>query len=233
MTQQNTAHKSSLLKKILAITAIAFGGLTLLAALTSLNVGLMIMGIGLILPGAWFFLHERKAKAGTRMKRHWGIVGVTSAAMVFGGAGNAEPPEEPNKTLAAIVSTTTNTAPTSTTSAVTTSKTTTSKPTTTRKKEPSTTVTKTATVVETATATVVETVVVTQPSPKPVEPNRQPQGFVAPPPAQAPTPTPAQSSAYYSSCAEAKAAGAAPLYQGAPGYRSGLDKDGDGVACEK
>lgn len=233
MTQQNTAHKSSLLKKILAITAITFGGLTLLAALTSLNVGLMIMGIGLILPGAWFFLHERKAKAGTPMKRHWGIVGVTSAAMVFGGAGNAEPPEEPNKTPAAIVSTTTNTAPTSTTSAVTTSKTTTSKPTTTRKKEPSTTVTKTATVVETATATVVETVVVTQPSPKPVEPNRQPQGFVAPPPAQAPTPTPAQSSAYYSSCAEAKAAGAAPLYQGAPGYRSGLDKDGDGVACEK
>lgn len=233
MTQQNTPYKGSLLKKILAITAIGFGCLTLLSALIPFKFGIMIMGMGLILPGAWFFLHERKVKAGTPMKRHWGIVGVTSAAMVFGGAGNAEPPEEPNKTPAAIVSTTTNTAPTSTTSAVTTSKTTTSKPTTTRKAEPSTTVTKTATVVETATATVVETVVVTQPAPKPVEPNRQPQGFVAPPPAQTPTPTPAQSSAYYSSCAEAKAAGAAPLYQGAPGYRSGLDKDGDGVACEK
>jgi len=37
---------------------------------------------------------------------------------------------------------------------------------------------------------------------------------------------------YYANCAEAVAAGAAPLYAGAPGYRSGLDGDGDGVACE-
>lgn len=39
--------------------------------------------------------------------------------------------------------------------------------------------------------------------------------------------------AYYRNCAEAKAAGAAPLYQGDPGYRSALDRDHDGVACEK
>ena len=50
------------------------------------------------------------------------------------------------------------------------------------------------------------------------------------PPAQA---EPAPQQAYYSSCREAKAAGAAPLYRGDPGYRSGLDRDGDGVACEK
>lgn len=50
------------------------------------------------------------------------------------------------------------------------------------------------------------------------------------PPAQ---PEPAPQQAYYSSCREAKAAGAAPLYRGDPGYRSGLDRDGDGVACEK
>jgi len=37
---------------------------------------------------------------------------------------------------------------------------------------------------------------------------------------------------YYANCAEAVAAGAAPLYAGSPGYRSGLDGDGDGVACE-
>lgn len=46
-------------------------------------------------------------------------------------------------------------------------------------------------------------------------------------------PTPAPSSAYYRNCAEARAAGAAPLYRGQPGYRSGLDRDGDGVACER
>ncbi|MDQ0770316.1 hypothetical protein QF031_003065 [Pseudarthrobacter defluvii] len=37
---------------------------------------------------------------------------------------------------------------------------------------------------------------------------------------------------YYANCAEAVAAGAAPLYAGNPGYRAGLDGDGDGVACE-
>ncbi|WP_287001696.1 MULTISPECIES: excalibur calcium-binding domain-containing protein [Gordonia] len=39
-------------------------------------------------------------------------------------------------------------------------------------------------------------------------------------------------SAYYSSCKQARAAGAAPLYAGQPGYSSSLDRDGDGVACE-
>ena len=39
-------------------------------------------------------------------------------------------------------------------------------------------------------------------------------------------------SIYYSRCAEARAAGAAPLRVGEPGYRSELDADGDGVACE-
>jgi hypothetical protein len=29
-----------------------------------------------------------------------------------------------------------------------------------------------------------------------------------------------------------RAAGAAPLYRGQPGYSSKLDRDGDGVACE-
>ncbi|MDO5066279.1 MAG: excalibur calcium-binding domain-containing protein [Propionibacteriaceae bacterium] len=39
--------------------------------------------------------------------------------------------------------------------------------------------------------------------------------------------------AYFSSCKEAKAAGAAPLYRGQPGYRPKLDRDNDGVACER
>ena len=43
---------------------------------------------------------------------------------------------------------------------------------------------------------------------------------------------PAQSSVYYETCADARAAGAAPLHRGEPGYRPGLDRDGDGVACE-
>lgn len=38
--------------------------------------------------------------------------------------------------------------------------------------------------------------------------------------------------AYYPNCAAARAAGAAPIRAGAPGYRPKLDRDGDGVACE-
>lgn len=38
--------------------------------------------------------------------------------------------------------------------------------------------------------------------------------------------------AYYANCDAARAAGAAPLHAGQPGYRPGLDRDGDGIACE-
>lgn len=38
--------------------------------------------------------------------------------------------------------------------------------------------------------------------------------------------------AYYQNCSEARAAGVAPLYAGEPGYRSGMDGDSDGIACE-
>lgn len=42
----------------------------------------------------------------------------------------------------------------------------------------------------------------------------------------------ANADVYYKNCSEARAAGAAPIYQGQPGYRPGLDRDGDGIACE-
>lgn len=37
---------------------------------------------------------------------------------------------------------------------------------------------------------------------------------------------------YYAGCDEARAAGAAPIYKGQPGYREDMDGDGDGIACE-
>ena len=39
-------------------------------------------------------------------------------------------------------------------------------------------------------------------------------------------------SAYFANCAAARAAGAAPVRAGAPGYSRKLDRDGDGVGCE-
>lgn len=74
------------------------------------------------------------------------------------------------------------------------------------------------------------------PSPTP-EPTPEPQTVAtteepAPEPPPAP-PAPAQDpNVYYKNCDAVRAAGAAPLYQGEPGYRPGLDGDHDGVACE-
>jgi hypothetical protein len=42
----------------------------------------------------------------------------------------------------------------------------------------------------------------------------------------------ANADVYYKNCAEARAAGVTPIHKGEPGYRPGLDRDGDGIACE-
>lgn len=42
----------------------------------------------------------------------------------------------------------------------------------------------------------------------------------------------AASSVYYKNCTAARAAGAAPVYRGQPGYASHLDRDDDGIGCE-
>lgn len=42
----------------------------------------------------------------------------------------------------------------------------------------------------------------------------------------------AKPGSYYPSCKKARAAGVAPMRRGAPGYRPGLDRNNNGVACE-
>ena len=42
-----------------------------------------------------------------------------------------------------------------------------------------------------------------------------------------------EDSVYYHNCAEARAKGVTPIYRGQPGYRPKLDRDGDGIACER
>jgi hypothetical protein len=39
--------------------------------------------------------------------------------------------------------------------------------------------------------------------------------------------------AAYANCTAARAAGAAPVYRGSPGYGTHLDRDGDGIGCDK
>lgn len=43
---------------------------------------------------------------------------------------------------------------------------------------------------------------------------------------------PASSSQVYKNCAAARAAGAAPVRRGEPGYGPHLDRDNDGIGCE-
>lgn len=51
------------------------------------------------------------------------------------------------------------------------------------------------------------------------------------------TPTPraqrGDGDTYYANCSEARAAGAAPIRRGQAGYRPPLDRDNDGIACER
>jgi hypothetical protein len=81
---------------------------------------------------------------------------------------------------------------------------------------------------------------------RPAEPPSEPVRTEDPQPSYSPHPTPTVTVtttrepsdvsptpyAYYENCDAARAAGAAPLHRGDPGYRPELDRDGDGVACE-
>lgn len=53
-----------------------------------------------------------------------------------------------------------------------------------------------------------------------------------PPPTSPPTSPPPPTSTYYANCSAARAAGAAPVHRGDPGYGTHLDRDGDGIGCE-
>jgi hypothetical protein len=66
-----------------------------------------------------------------------------------------------------------------------------------------------------------------EPPEDPPAPADQPVPLIAAPPPPAGEGLPA----YFPDCAAARAAGAAPIYAGQPGYRPELDGDGDGVAC--
>lgn len=46
------------------------------------------------------------------------------------------------------------------------------------------------------------------------------------------SPSRAHGGSAFANCSEARAAGAAPVYIGEPGYAPRLDRDGDGVGCE-
>ena len=60
----------------------------------------------------------------------------------------------------------------------------------------------------------------------------QPAAASVRPVARRPDRQPVLSYGAFRNCAAARAAGAAPLYRGQPGYGAHMDGDGDGIACE-
>ena len=212
---------SQIIKTILAIIGIIFGGLFILGGLFDGSGWPVLMGLAFLGPGVWWFV----AKPG---QRQWKAVIPLALLSFFVGAGMA-PSAKQEQPAAAVMAT-----PSSSSAPTTTKKTTTSRPTTTSR-----TTTATTTSASPTTSTVVsqEQVVsdnhtdhyVRDPEPAPVI---VPEPEYPPAPAPEPETAPAQN-VYYPNCKAAKAAGAAPLYQGEPGYRAGLDRDQDGVACER
>lgn len=94
----------------------------------------------------------------------------------------------------------------------------------------------TVTVTDTPTATVTKTAKPTHKATPKVTPTQtthtpKPVHTYTPTPKAVPTTT-TPAARYYANCAAVRAAGAAPLLAGQPGYRSGLDRDGDGSACD-
>jgi hypothetical protein len=71
---------------------------------------------------------------------------------------------------------------------------------------------------------------VSETTPEPPAPTAQ-QFMSAPATDEESEPLP-EPSAYYRNCSAARAAGAAPVREGDPGYAPHLDRDGDGVGCE-
>lgn len=69
---------------------------------------------------------------------------------------------------------------------------------------------------------------------KPEGPVQSVEPAPAPPAAApaAPPPPPPAPSVYYKNCDAVRAAGAAPIYLGDPGYAKHLDRDNDGIGCE-
>lgn len=67
-------------------------------------------------------------------------------------------------------------------------------------------------------------------TPAPVERSYQPGNQLAP--SRYAEPTSSRGGRAFANCSEARAAGAAPVRRGEPGYGSHLDRDNDGVGCE-
>ncbi|SQI34602.1 calcium-binding protein [Rhodococcus coprophilus] len=162
-----------------------------------------------------------------RRKWPW-AVGAGFVGLMALGAAVGE--EQPAPASSSVVSTTTSSAAPTTTTARSTTTTTTLRTTT---PAPATTTEAPVPLVpqiETTTSTTTEYTPPAAPAytPPPVTQYTPPPMTEYTPPPEPPEPV-----ASYKNCSEARAAGAAPILRGEPGYAPHLDRDKDGIACDK
>lgn len=162
-------------KLTLAVVSVAIGCVMLLTSLFTLDFPGLLIALAIVLPGGWWFLHERKDKAGSPMKRHWGGVALV-AIVAFVGGGMLLPAEDPaDEAVAEVETASVSPAPTRSTVRVTTnaeSATTSAEP-------------------NTATSTIIRPESKPEKTPAPTRHDPAPQRTVTPTPAPVPVPNPA------------------------------------------
>lgn len=268
----STTTGGSTWKSFLAWAAIILGVLGVVSGIMTLTIGSVLLGVGLVIPGAWYLrcaskdtkeqkFYEESVKAYSIIgqdeafinksqptKRHWGVVSLISAVVMFvgGSLGTPTPVEADNET------------PATTTQVTTTPETTTTEPTSSTRPSPTTDAEKAEREAEASRRAEAEAEterikeqeriaeearqeeirrmeeerarlereneLLRQQQEQQQQHNQQQQYGFAP---QAPA-----GNVSYANCSEARAAGAAPIYAGEPGYARKLDRDGDGIACE-
>lgn len=253
MSNSSNDYKSPLPQKIVAIAAILCGLIFLFAGIAEAT--FFLAAFAFMLPAVWWFLHERKVKAdpsAPRMERHWGKIILISVISFAVSMSLAEPATDSSDEPGTVQEseTTSATLTTKTTSSSSSASVSTTRTATSSSEEPTSEVIEKAPTPEQTTeaAPDIPPVVIERCGEVGLHETgttfysdgtsgwsqecadkmmaQTPQQFLAPP-----TQNPAPAS-YYGSCADARAAGAAPLYAGQPGYSLDLDRDGDGVACE-
>ncbi|MDV6266995.1 excalibur calcium-binding domain-containing protein [Rhodococcus globerulus] len=159
-----------------------------------------------------------------RRKWPW-IAGVAAAGVavigIAAGTGGSEESKTPAATSSTTVAATTTQATTTTTVKTTTSA---AAPTTTTTVAPTTTTTLAMVPLVPQVTTTTQYV----PPPPVYTPPKTTEPAYVPPPVKVPN-----AGVKYANCDEAKAAGAAPILRGEPGYAPKLDRDNDGIACDK
>ncbi|MGX1738581.1 hypothetical protein ACWIB8_05330 [Corynebacterium flavescens] len=174
-----SARKPARWKKILAWVAAVFGIILILSAVFAQDgartaISVVLFGAAIALPGAWFLLHERRAKSnsGAPLNRHWKGIAAAAVALFVSSGIIAPKTEAPADPAPVVTESSTTAAPT------TSSKTSTSKPSpTSSSAEPTTSA---------------EPAVEPEPAPEENADNQQ-HGFVAPqqqPEPEAPAPAP-------------------------------------------